>query len=615
MEASDLIAQLHGRVLRAAAVACGTRFQGLQQVARYIRTHRVGGRGPRQAAVVRKLVLLDGAFSLGRHITAVSCESFMVDVLAQLTVQEVPVDGAPGTSGQGPYASTTDATPFATVTFVDAQEDIAHCDQGGAKGPVASLGTHGEEALFSPMDQALLSERLVANYRDPSDHLLVEYPRVVVDEDFLGQPFHQSLSEEARVQGCNHGLKDSALAPLVGFDFLAAASHTEAVSSTCALPLATVPIDVQEVETLPCYRAPGTPGQGPDGTPMNMEAIFHVQGVESVLCVGAPGTSGQGPSASLGTQGVDFSFPMDEDPLPDGVVGTCMDPSDLLLVEHPRVEDEGGLLGLPYVHLSTEEALVRGGNHVLVDYALTPRAGHDFLAAASHIAGEFTLTYGTGSSGPNDAAASDPRRLAAFVFHAEPARHLAKIAYPCLLFERITNGCAMICTFLALSICNIQGMGDVEVAMINGFYFPPYLLRLLTVPPCEVSDMWRILGRATPDGGPRDIVKPSSDFLQAPNVQVNYTHWLGGDLITQGEPMEFLRGLLPGARMGVVLSPREGDGVPGAPVFPAGPDPREVRFAMLAAFMRGRRTRSLFRALHGWRVVRLLESIARSRAP
>ena len=147
------------------------------------------------------------------------------------------------------------------------------------------------------------------------------------------------------------------------------------------------------------------------------------------------------------------------------------------------------------------------------------------------------------------------------------------------------------------------------------FYFPPCFLRLLTVPPCEVSDVWRILGRATPDGGPRDIVKPSSDFLLAPNLQVYYTQWQGGDLITQGVPMEFLRGHLPGTQLGVVLSPREGDGVPGAPVSQAGPDPREVRLAILAAFMRARRARALFRGFHGWRAARLLESIARSRAP
>ena len=85
LEAAGLIARLHGRVLRAAADACGTHFQGLQHVARYIRAHRADGRGPRQAAVVRKLTQLDDAVSLTRHITVASSENFMVEVMAQCT--------------------------------------------------------------------------------------------------------------------------------------------------------------------------------------------------------------------------------------------------------------------------------------------------------------------------------------------------------------------------------------------------------------------------------------------------------------------------------------------------------------------------------------------------
>merc|ERR1711963_728168 len=71
-----------------------------------------------------------------------------------------------------------------------------------------------------------------------------------------------------------------------------------------------------------------------------------------------------------------------------------------------------------------------------------------------------------------------------------------------MLFDRnITDGRAMMCSILTLTIGNNQGMGDVEYGKIYDIYFPPPYLRLFDGPSCSVLDMWRILGRGTKDGG------------------------------------------------------------------------------------------------------------------
>merc|ERR1712008_291335 len=70
-----------------------------------------------------------------------------------------------------------------------------------------------------------------------------------------------------------------------------------------------------------------------------------------------------------------------------------------------------------------------------------------------------------------------------------------------MLFDRnITDGRAMMCSILTLTIGNNQGMGDVEYGKIYDIYFPPQYLRLFDGPSCSVVDMWRILGRETKDG-------------------------------------------------------------------------------------------------------------------
>jgi ribulose-bisphosphate carboxylase large chain len=117
-----------------------------------------------------------------------------------------------------------------------------------------------------------------------------------------------------------------------------------------------------------------------------------------------------------------------------------------------------------------------------------------------------------------------------------------KIAYPCPLFDRnITDGRAMMCSVLTLSIGNNQGMGDVDYGKIYDIYFPPKFLRLFDGPSCCVKDMWRILGRGGPglsNGGlvVGTIIKPKLGLSPKPFGEACYGFWQGGDFIKNDEP-------------------------------------------------------------------------------
>ena len=71
-----------------------------------------------------------------------------------------------------------------------------------------------------------------------------------------------------------------------------------------------------------------------------------------------------------------------------------------------------------------------------------------------------------------------------------------------MIFDRnITDGRAMMCSVLTLSIGRNQGMSDVEYGKIYDIYFPPAYVRVFDGPSCNFVDMWRILGRDMIKGG------------------------------------------------------------------------------------------------------------------
>ncbi len=182
-----------------------------------------------------------------------------------------------------------------------------------------------------------------------------------------------------------------------------------------------------------------------------------------------------------------------------------------------------------------EKDLIAGGKHVLCAYTMKPKAGYGFLETAAHFAAE-------SSTGTNvEVVTTDDftRGVDALVYDVDEANEVMKIAYPVDLFDiNITDGKAMIASFLTLTIGNNQGMGDVEYAKMHDFYVPPDYLRLFDGPSTTIADLWRVLGRPEKDGGfiVGTIIKPKLGLRPQPFADAAYQFWMGGDFIKNDEP-------------------------------------------------------------------------------
>jgi len=161
---------------------------------------------------------------------------------------------------------------------------------------------------------------------------------------------------------------------------------------------------------------------------------------------------------------------------------------------------------------------------------MRPKPGQSYLAAAAHFAAE-------SSTGTNvDVSTTDDftRGVDALVYHVDEATEEMRIAYPLDLFDRnMTDGRMMLVSFLTLAIGNNQGMGDIEYAKLYDFHVPDRALQLFDGPSKDISDLWRVLGRPTTDGGfiVGTIIKPKLGLRPEPFAQAAYEFWLGGDFI------------------------------------------------------------------------------------
>jgi ribulose-bisphosphate carboxylase large chain len=183
----------------------------------------------------------------------------------------------------------------------------------------------------------------------------------------------------------------------------------------------------------------------------------------------------------------------------------------------------------------SEEELIAKGKHVLVAYIMKPKPGYDYLATAAHFAAESSTGTNVNVCTTDDFTKS----VDALVYYIDPDNEEMKIAYPTMLFDlNITDGRAMLCSFLTLSIGNNQGMGDVEYGKIYDFYFPPAYLRKFDGPSCCIVDMWRVLGRPLTNGGlvTGTIIKPKLGLQPKPFGEACYAFWQGGDFIKNDEP-------------------------------------------------------------------------------
>ncbi|MBF0130933.1 MAG: ribulose-bisphosphate carboxylase [Alphaproteobacteria bacterium] len=189
-----------------------------------------------------------------------------------------------------------------------------------------------------------------------------------------------------------------------------------------------------------------------------------------------------------------------------------------------------------YANLNLNERdLIAGGRHVLCVYRMAPKKRYGYLETAAHFAAE-------SSTGTNvEVCTTDDftRGVDALVYEADEAASLMKIAYPIELFDRnITDGRAMIASFLTLTVGNNQGMSDVENAQMLDFYIPPAYLQLFDGPAMNIEDMWRVLGRPQKNGGMvvGTIIKPKLGLRPQPFADACHSFWLGGDFIKNDEP-------------------------------------------------------------------------------
>jgi len=182
----------------------------------------------------------------------------------------------------------------------------------------------------------------------------------------------------------------------------------------------------------------------------------------------------------------------------------------------------------------SEERLIAEGRHVLAVYALQPRTG-GYLSAAAHFAAESS----TGTNVEVGTTDAFTHGLDALVYAADAEAGIARIAFPLDLFDRnITDGKAIVASFLTLLVGNNQGMADIAHAKLLDFYAPPAYLALFDGPAANIADLRRILRRPSDDRAPivGTIVKPKLGLRPAPFAAACHDFWMGGDFVKNDEP-------------------------------------------------------------------------------
>jgi ribulose-bisphosphate carboxylase large chain len=182
-----------------------------------------------------------------------------------------------------------------------------------------------------------------------------------------------------------------------------------------------------------------------------------------------------------------------------------------------------------------EEDLIKGDKHILVAYHMQPATGYGYLEVAAHIAAESSTGTNVEVSTTDDLT----KGVDALVYFIDEAKGVMKVAYPNDLFDRnVTDGRAMLVSFLTLAIGNNQGMGDVKHLQMQDFYVPWSMLRQFDGPAKDITDLWDILGRPRVNGGyiAGTIIKPKLGLRPEPFAAAAYQFWLGGDFIKNDEP-------------------------------------------------------------------------------
>ena len=138
-----LVLELHGRLLRSLAVEAGQHFQGLAQAARFLK--RSGRISP---VTTNKLLKLDAAYNLVRHITAISVARCESDLAAELR------NTSPKTARDSDdYEGTFSDRPNAEESAGDVKVAFdSFCDEFSDHVPGDVFNTDGEENVTSAVD-------------------------------------------------------------------------------------------------------------------------------------------------------------------------------------------------------------------------------------------------------------------------------------------------------------------------------------------------------------------------------------------------------------------------------------------------------------------------------
>ena len=167
---------------------------------------------------------------------------------------------------------------------------------------------------------------------------------------------------------------------------------------------------------------------------------------------------------------------------------------------------------------------------------MKPATGYGYLEVAAHIAAESS----TGTNVEVSTTDDFTKGVDALVYFIDEAKGVMKVAYPNDLFDRnVTDGRAMLVSFLTLAIGNNQGMGDVKHLQMQDFYVPWSMLRHVRRPG---QGHHRPVGHPRPSArrtaatSPAPSSSPSWVCVPSRSPQAAYQFWLGGDFIKNDEP-------------------------------------------------------------------------------
>ena len=155
-----IILELHGRLVRLIAEETGVHYQGLRAAASHLR------RGRRVApALAKALCRLDDTFAVCRHITSISAETLVAQVVSSLRA-DVPVQTVVGQGAGGPCSEAAhDCCPGSGgPARGDAADDaMKHVIDEGERRDVHAVALPSV-IVHAPGDETTLAEKSVAAF-------------------------------------------------------------------------------------------------------------------------------------------------------------------------------------------------------------------------------------------------------------------------------------------------------------------------------------------------------------------------------------------------------------------------------------------------------------------